>query len=66
MEEKIYLNDILNMSDEDLKNCKIRFISNWEENGKKIDLMKRWLMNPEEINTNDLFYKWDDSEFYVR
>ena len=55
----IVLKDIIGLSDADLKNTKIRLINN-HENVNVIDL---FLNNPEEINTNWLFWNYSRAEF---
>ena len=57
--QNILLKDIIDLSDADIKNTKIRLISN-HENINVIDL---FLNNPEEINTNWLFWNYSRAEF---
>lgn len=57
--QKIILKDIIGLSDADIKNTKIRLINNYE-NVNVIDL---FLNNPEEINTNWLFWNYSRAEF---
>lgn len=56
MEEKILLKEILRFSDEEINNCKIRFI---HTNDKKTnDVLNLFLNEPETINNNWLFWNY--------
>lgn len=56
MEEKILLGDILKFSDEEIENCKIRFI---HTNDKKTnDVLKLFLNEPDTINNHWLFWNY--------
>lgn len=59
MNEKILLQDLLNISDEELKNYKIRLM---KSNGY-IDPLTHFLKEPEEINTNWLFWNYKNASF---
>lgn len=56
MEEKILLRDILKFSDEDINNCKIRFIHNNEN--KTNNVLRLFLNEPDTINNNWLFWNY--------
>ena len=59
MENKILLQDLLNLSIEELNNCKIRLM---KSNGY-IDPLTHFLKDPEEINTNWLFCNYTNASF---
>mgnify|MGYP004657390413 FL=1 len=61
MNDKILLQDLLNLSIEELNNCKIRLM---KSNGY-VDPLTHFLKEPEEINTNWLFWNYTNASFRV-
>lgn len=57
--KNILLNDILNLSEEEIKKCKIRLINNYLD----IDVLDLFCNDPETINNHDLFYRWNKKCF---
>ena len=58
MNNTILLNDILNFSNEELDNCKIRLIHNHEDN----NVLDLFLTNPNIINNDWLFWNYPDAK----